>query len=206
MRPARSSASGSTRDGRSRSPSGRSSIATTTRSSSVATGRAARTPPRCGRRSSGCVALGSPRTDFFFDEAELAAARSAGDGRLSGARRPAGRPLRPDLPRPGGRQAGGARVSTPRGCGPPCPRTTCSSSRRIPNLDPAATPTAGYDVVVDPAAEINELLAVDRHPDHRLLVLGRRVRPAAAGRSCCSSATSPSTRSTRASTSTTGPR
>ena len=28
-----------------------------------------------------------------------------------------------------------------------------------PNLDPAATPTAGYDVIVDPAAEINELLA-----------------------------------------------
>jgi len=28
-----------------------------------------------------------------------------------------------------------------------------------PNLDPAATPTTGYDVVVDPAAEINELLA-----------------------------------------------
>jgi CDP-glycerol glycerophosphotransferase (TagB/SpsB family) len=28
-----------------------------------------------------------------------------------------------------------------------------------PNLDPAATPTDGYDVVVDPAAEINELLA-----------------------------------------------
>ena len=28
-----------------------------------------------------------------------------------------------------------------------------------PNLDPAATPTAGYDVVADPAAEINELLA-----------------------------------------------
>ncbi len=28
-----------------------------------------------------------------------------------------------------------------------------------PNLDPAATPTVGYDVVVDPAAEINDLLA-----------------------------------------------
>ena len=28
-----------------------------------------------------------------------------------------------------------------------------------PNLDPAATPTDGFDVVVDPAAEINELLA-----------------------------------------------
>ena len=28
-----------------------------------------------------------------------------------------------------------------------------------PNLDPGATPTAGYDAVVDPAAEINDLLA-----------------------------------------------
>jgi CDP-glycerol glycerophosphotransferase (TagB/SpsB family) len=29
-----------------------------------------------------------------------------------------------------------------------------------PNLDPAATPTAGYDVVADPTAEINDLLAL----------------------------------------------
>ena len=29
-----------------------------------------------------------------------------------------------------------------------------------PNLDPSATPTAGFDVVADPAAEINELLAI----------------------------------------------
>ena len=60
----------------------------------------------------------------------------------------------------GDRQAGGAgaRRRTP-ARRPPAP-TTCSSSRRIPTSIRRPRPTAGYDVVADPAAEINDLLAL----------------------------------------------
>ena len=61
---------------RSPSPSGPSSIATTTRSSSVASGRAAPYAAALRTPIERVLALGSPRTDFFFDEAALAAARA----------------------------------------------------------------------------------------------------------------------------------
>jgi len=113
---------------------------------------ALRTPPER------VVALGCSRTDFFFDETALSSARQ--------------RVLRqhPELR--------GRRIvlyaPTFRGRGPAKHRAPGMDSARLrsllpaefalvlkthPNLDPAATPTIGYDVVADPAAEINELLA-----------------------------------------------
>ena len=125
--------------------------------------------------------------------------RRGGPGRRPGARprrapgagRPAGRPLRADVPRPRRRQAGGARAGRGPRCGPPCRRTMPSCSRPTRTSTRRRRATAGYDVVVDPTGDINDLLRADRHPHHRLLVVDRRVRAARAGRSSCSSATSP---------------
>jgi CDP-ribitol ribitolphosphotransferase len=104
------------------------------------------------------VALGWPRTDFFFDEAELAEARervTAAYPALAGRRvvlyAPTfrGRGI-------GKRAAPGLDAARLRAA---LPADHVLVLKTHPNLDPAATPTDGYDVVVDPAAEINELLA-----------------------------------------------
>ena len=136
------------------------------------------------------LALGSPRTDFFFDEAALAAARArvlAAHPELAG---PAGRPLRADVPGPrrGKRAAPGLDAPRLRAALPPDHALVLKTH---PNLDPDATATAGYDVVADPTARHQRPAGADRHPHHRLLVLDRGVRPARAGRSSCSSATWP---------------
>ena len=60
-----------------------------------------------------------------------------------------------------------------------CRPTTRSSSRPTPTSTPSGESTSGYDVVAEPTSELNELLAVDRHPRHRLLVVDLRVGPAA---------------------------
>ena len=105
------------------------------------------------------VALGSPRTDFFFDPGAMDAARE----RVLEAH--------PDL--------AGRRVvvyaPTFRGRGIAKRAATGLDAVRLraalpddhvlvlkthPNLDPTATGTAGYDVVVDPATEINDLLVL----------------------------------------------
>ena len=59
----------------------------------------------------------------------------------------------------GHRQAGGAPGSTRSPSGRRCRPTTSLVLKTHPNLDPATTATAGFDVVVDPATEINDLLA-----------------------------------------------
>ena len=104
------------------------------------------------------VALGWPRTDFFFDEAELAGARA----RVTTAY-PALAGRRVVLYAPTFRGRGIGKRAAP-GLDAVRLRAALPADHVLvlkthPNLDPAATPTAGYDVVVDPAAEINELLA-----------------------------------------------
>ena len=159
-RPARSSGSGSTPRRRWPSRNGPSCTATTTRSSSAGSGRgrpyaaALRTPIER------VLALGSPRTDFFFDAGGAGRGAGARARGPPGAGRPPGRPLRADVPRPRRRQAGGARDGCRRGCGPPCRRTTPWSSRPTRTSTRTATATAGYDVVADPTGDINDLLAL----------------------------------------------
>jgi CDP-ribitol ribitolphosphotransferase len=104
------------------------------------------------------VALGWPRTDFFFDQAELAAARA----RVTAAY-PALAGRRVVLYAPTFRGRGIGKRAAP-GLDAVRLRAALPADHVLvlkthPNLDPAATPTDGYDVVVDPAAEINELLA-----------------------------------------------
>ena len=105
------------------------------------------------------LALGSPRTDFFFDEAALAAARGrtlAAYPTLAGRRvvlyAPTfrGRGI-------GKRAAAGLDATALRAA---LPADHALVLKTHPNLDPAATPTDGYDVVADPAQEINDLLAL----------------------------------------------
>ena len=104
------------------------------------------------------LALGAPRTDFFFDAAALAAARArvlAAYPALAGRRvvlyaptfrgRGSGKRAAPGL------DAARLRAALP--------ADHVLALKSHPNLDPAASPTAGFDVVVDPAPEINELLA-----------------------------------------------
>jgi CDP-glycerol glycerophosphotransferase (TagB/SpsB family) len=104
------------------------------------------------------VALGWPRTDFFFDDAALAAARARV---LAAYPALAGRHVVLYAPTFRGRGIGkraapGLDAARLRAA---LPADHALVLKTHPNLDPAATPTTGYDVVVDPAAEINELLA-----------------------------------------------
>ena len=147
-----------TRDAARPSRNGPSSTATTTRSWSAASGRARRTRPRSGRRSS-------------------ASSRSARRGPTSSStRRPwrrRGRASSPPTPSCAGRRVvlyaptfrgrGVGKRAAPgldavaAAGGPAADHALVLKTH--PNLDPAATATAGYDVVVDPTGDINDLLA-----------------------------------------------
>jgi CDP-ribitol ribitolphosphotransferase len=105
------------------------------------------------------IALGSPRTDFFFDETALAAARArvlAAHPQLAGRRvvlyAPTFRGRGIDKRAAPGLDAVRLRAALP--------EDHVLVLKTHPNLDPAATPTAGYDVVADPRSEINDLLAL----------------------------------------------
>jgi teichoic acid ribitol-phosphate primase len=105
------------------------------------------------------IALGSPRTDFFFDEAALAAARARV---LRAYPELAGR--RVVLYAPTFRGRGEKKRSAP-GMDAPRLRAALPADHALvlkthPNLDPEATATAGYDVVADPTGDINDLLAL----------------------------------------------
>ncbi len=105
------------------------------------------------------LALGSPRTDFFFDADAIAAARE----RLLVAY-PQLRDRRVVLYAPTFRGAGEAKRPPP-GFDAERLRAALPADHALvlkthPNLDPAATPTAGYDVVIDYTAEINEVFTV----------------------------------------------
>lgn len=105
------------------------------------------------------LALGSPRTDFFFDPEAMVAARE----RLLG-EHPQLRGRRVVLYAPTFRGAGESKRAAPgfdaqrlRAALPPDHALILKTH---PNLDPAATPTGGYDAVIDPAAEINEVFTL----------------------------------------------
>ena len=105
------------------------------------------------------LALGSPRTDFFFDETALAAARA----RVLAAH-PALAGRRVVLYAPTFRGRGEQKRAAP---GMDAARLRAALPveyalvlKTHPNLDPSTTPTEGFDVVADPTHEINDLLAL----------------------------------------------
>jgi CDP-glycerol glycerophosphotransferase (TagB/SpsB family) len=105
------------------------------------------------------LALGSPRTDFFFDEEALAAARArvlATHPTLSGRRVVLYAPTF----RGRGEQKHAALGLDAVLLRAALPADHVLVLKTHPNLDPAATPTAGFDVVADPTHEINDLLAL----------------------------------------------
>lgn len=101
--------------------------------------------------------LGSPRTDFFFDEVAMAAARSrvlAAHPTLAGRRVVLYAPTfrgRGTRKRPGaGLDAAAVRAALP--------PTDVLVLKSHPNLDARLVPTAGFDVVIDRGFDLNELL------------------------------------------------
>lgn len=104
------------------------------------------------------LALGTPRTDFFFDEAAMAAARARVIERY-----PALDGRRVVLYAPTFRGRGRARTAAASfdaaRARAALPADYVLAVKAHPNLDPAATATAGYDVVVDPQLEINDVLS-----------------------------------------------
>jgi CDP-glycerol glycerophosphotransferase (TagB/SpsB family) len=105
------------------------------------------------------VALGSPRTDFFFDDDAMAAARErvlAAYPALAGKRVVLHAPTfrGRGIGKRAGTELDASRLRAALG------DTYTLVLKTHPNLDPAATATAGYDVVADHTAEINDLLVV----------------------------------------------
>jgi teichoic acid ribitol-phosphate primase len=100
--------------------------------------------------------LGTPRTDFFFDRAAMDAAR-----RQVVAQYPALEGRRVVLHAPTFRGRGRARRGAPdldaTRLRATLPADYALVLKTHPNLDPLITPRAGYDVVADPALEINHL-------------------------------------------------
>lgn len=103
------------------------------------------------------LALGTPRTDFFFDEHAMAEARSRVLAEYPGL---AGQRVILYAPTFRGRGAGkhpGQGLDAPR-LRAALPVSDALVLKTHPNLDPALASTAGFDVVVDPRSEMNELL------------------------------------------------
>ena len=126
----------------------------------VSAGEASRGPYAAALRTpvDRVLPLGAPRTDFFFDDAALAAARE----RVL-ADYPALRRGRVVLYAPTFRGRGRAKRGAPgfdaaalRRALPP---DHVLALKTHPNLDPAHEATGGFDVVIQPSHEINEVLA-----------------------------------------------
>ena len=103
------------------------------------------------------LALGTPRTDVFFDQAVMEATRR----RLLDAHPTlAGRRVILHAPtlRGRGSQKASAAALDPGRLRSRLPPDFALVLKVHPNVDPASVPTAGYDLVADPTAEINELL------------------------------------------------
>jgi teichoic acid ribitol-phosphate primase len=105
------------------------------------------------------LALGSPRTDLFFDPDALAAARAralAAHPTLTG--------RRVILYAPTFRGRGVDKRAAPRldaiRLRAALPAGTSLVLKTHPNLDPSTTATSGFDVVADPKGDINDLLAL----------------------------------------------
>ena len=102
--------------------------------------------------------LGAPRTDYFLDERALAQARErilSAYPRLRGGRVVLYAPTF----RGRGRQKHGAPGFDAVALRAALPADHVVALKTHPNLDPRETPTAGFDVVLDPALEINEVFA-----------------------------------------------
>jgi CDP-ribitol ribitolphosphotransferase len=105
------------------------------------------------------LALGTPRTDFFFDRDAMARARArllAAHPQLDGRRVVLYAPTfrgRGEAKR----AAAGFDAQRLRALLPPDYALVLKTH---PNLDRRATPTAGYDAVMDPATDINELFTL----------------------------------------------
>lgn len=127
----------------------------------VTAGEASRVPWAAALRTpvERVLPLGTPRTDFFFDASAVEAARA----RLLRAY-PGLADRRVVLYAPTFRGRGrGKRPAA--GLDATRLRAALAADHVLvlkthPNLDPALVPTAGYDVVVDPAEEINEVLTL----------------------------------------------
>lgn len=103
------------------------------------------------------LALGSPRTDFFFDEAAMAAARArvlAAFPVLAGRRVILYAPTFRGRGR--GKRAGAALDAVALRAA--LPATDVLVLKGHPNLDPTLVTTSGYDVVVERGFELNDLL------------------------------------------------
>jgi teichoic acid ribitol-phosphate primase len=103
------------------------------------------------------TALGSPRTDLFFDAGDAAAARArilAAHPVLAGRRVITYAPTFRGRGR-GKRPAGGLDATRLRASLGPRDALVLKSH---PNLDRSLVDTAGYDVIVDPAEDMNDLL------------------------------------------------
>jgi teichoic acid ribitol-phosphate primase len=124
----------------------------------IAAAEAARGPYAAALRTPAerVLALGGPRTDFFFDEAAMAAAR---ERVLAAYPQLAGRRVVTYAPtfRGRGRDKRGAPPLDAVRLRAALPPDHALVLKTHPNLDRSATTTAGYDLVVDPATEINEL-------------------------------------------------
>jgi teichoic acid ribitol-phosphate primase len=104
------------------------------------------------------LALGTPRTDFFFDQAALAQARDETIARypaLSGRRVVL---YAPTFRGRGRAKAAAAGLDTAR-LRRLLPDELTLALKTHPNLDPSATDDTGFDVVVEPDYEINRVLA-----------------------------------------------
>lgn len=116
-------------------------------------GRALRTPLER------VLALGAPRVDFFFDDVAIAGARE----RLL-ARHPELRGKTVVVYAPTFRGRGRSKYAgtglDARRLREELPPDHALVLKTHPNLDPAATPRDGYDVVADPASEMNDWLAL----------------------------------------------
>lgn len=105
------------------------------------------------------LALGTPRTDFFFDAPAMAATRElllAAHPLLAGRRVVLYAPTFRGRGR-GKRAAAGLDAGRLRAA---LPADYVLTLKTHPNLDPEATPRDGYDLVWDPADEINALFTV----------------------------------------------
>lgn len=104
------------------------------------------------------LALGAARTDFFFDEAALAASAAsvrASNPQLEGRRLVL---YAPTFRGRGPAKRAAADLDAVR-LRAALPADVVLALKAHPNLDPAATPRDGFDLVFEPALELNDLLA-----------------------------------------------
>ena len=125
----------------------------------VVAGEASRAPYAAALRTpfERVLALGSPRTDFFFDDDAMAAARARV---LTAHPAIVGRRVvlyAPTFRGRGAAKRAAAHLDAVR-LRAALPDDHLLALKTHPNLDPKATSIAGFDIVVDPASEINDVL------------------------------------------------